>query len=164
MYESRRYYCPAIEHCWYQFYICDIPESGIICLPILRASWCSHLCANSHTPYLSGVDDDLLSGLLIGLYNLDERSIRIHWRTPSTLIFAHNKKARPLIVGLFILSSGQAASARAFLTRGAAGFPTTVIPGNTSLVTTAPIPITDPLPMMRGFSGVPCFNTAPVPM
>lgn len=47
---------------------------------------------------------------------------------------------------------------------GLAGFPTTMVPGATSLVTTAPIPTTAPRPIRSGFSGVPCFRIAPVPM
>lgn len=44
------------------------------------------------------------------------------------------------------------------------GFPTTTAPGSTSFVTTAPMPITAPFPMVNGRSGVPCLMTAPAPI
>lgn len=46
---------------------------------------------------------------------------------------------------------------------GFAGTPTTVTPAGTSLVTTAPAPITASWPMSSGFSSVPLTKTAPVP-
>ena len=50
------------------------------------------------------------------------------------------------------------------LTKGLAGLPTTVTPGGTSLVTTAPMPTMAPLPITSGLSGVPCLMMAPVPI
>jgi CDP-6-deoxy-D-xylo-4-hexulose-3-dehydrase len=46
----------------------------------------------------------------------------------------------------------------------AAGFPTTVAPAGTSLVTTAPIPTVAPRPIIRGLPGLPCRIIAPAPM
>jgi hypothetical protein len=46
---------------------------------------------------------------------------------------------------------------------GLDGTPTTVTPAGTSLVTTAPAPITASWPMSSGFSSVPLTKTAPVP-
>jgi hypothetical protein len=47
------------------------------------------------------------------------------------------------------------------LHEGLAGLPTTVTPGGTDLVTTAPMPTTAPRPMTSGCPGLPCFSTAP---
>ena len=45
-----------------------------------------------------------------------------------------------------------------------AGLPTTVAPGGTLWVTTAPMPTTAPRPITSGWPGRPCLMTAPLPM
>ena len=48
--------------------------------------------------------------------------------------------------------------------KGCAGLPKTVVPAATLRVTTAPMPMTAPLPMTMGRFGLPCFRMAPVPI